>query len=40
MSVFLSFPQAELEIQKSIELLIKKIMLSKAENGHRPPVDV
>ena len=40
MSVFLSFPQAELEIQESIELLIKKIMLSKAENGHRPPVDV
>ena len=40
MHVFLDFPDVERNIQQEIEQTVNKILLSKAQNGGRPPVDV
>lgn len=40
MRVFLDFPAVEREIQKEVEQIVHKILLSKAQNGRRHPVDV
>ncbi len=40
MQVFLDFPQVEESLQAEIEDTVKQIMLSKAQNGGRPPLDV
>ena len=40
MQVFLDFPNVEESLQKEIELTVERILLSKAQNGGRPPVDV
>ena len=40
MKVFLKFPRVEREIQKDVKESVQKILLSKAQNGGRPPVEV
>lgn len=40
MRVFLEFPDVERSLQEEVDRTIDKILLSKAQNGGRPPVDV
>ena len=40
MKVFLDFPQVEDSLQDDIERTVNQIMLSKVQNGGRPPLDV
>lgn len=40
MQVFLDFPDVEESLQEEIEQTVKRILLSKAQNGGRPSVDV
>ncbi len=40
MRIFINVPKVEDLIQQDIEKLVSKTLLSKAENGARPPVDV
>ena len=40
MQVFLYFPPVEQAIQEEVKQLVSNILLSKAKNGGRPPVDV
>lgn len=40
MQVFLDFPDIEQSLQQEVEQTVNKILLSKTQNGGRPPVDV
>lgn len=40
MQAFLDFPDVEQSLQKEVEQTVNKILLSKAQNGGRNPVDV
>lgn len=40
MQAFLDFPDVEQALQDEVEQTVNKILLSKAQNGGRPPVDV
>ena len=40
MQVFLDFPDVEQALQEEVEQTVNKILLSQAQNGGRPPIDV
>ena len=40
MRVFLDFPEVEDSMQESLRQIVREIMLTKAQNGGRPSVDV
>ena len=40
MRIFLNFPGVEDSLQQGVSKIVRRIMLSKAQNGGRPPLDV
>lgn len=40
MSVFLDIPAVEIDLQNKVDELVQNTLLSKTDNGQRPPVDV